>query len=146
MSLATGEIRTCFKLAKVTPLLKKKSLDKDVYKNYRPVSLLCFLSKLLERCVMIQLQEYLTKNNLHSSTQSAYRPGYSTESALLKVHNDVLRAVDDHRQAVQGFEIHGSTGALLPEKDNRQQKKKRTKKKTEHLKENPQKKKGSAKC
>jgi len=81
----------------VTPLLKKPSLDPDVYKNYRPVSNLNFLSKVLEKVVASQINDHLAKNNIHEPFQSAYRQGHSTETALLRVHNDVIRAIGEQK-------------------------------------------------
>ena len=82
------------KLACVTPLLKKLSLDAEVLNNYRPISLLSFLSKLLERVVAKQLVHHLESESLFVHVQSAYRSFHSTETALLKVMNDFLLAVD----------------------------------------------------
>lgn len=62
--------------------------------NYRPVSKLTFLSKVIERVVAKQLNVHMQENNLHDQFQSAYRQDHSTETALLKVHNDSLSAVD----------------------------------------------------
>ena len=83
----------------VTPLLKKPSLVPELLKNYRPVSNLTFISKTIERVVANQLNGHLLTNNLHKAHQSAYKRFHSTETALLKVHNDILVALDE-RQAV----------------------------------------------
>ncbi len=87
------------KKALVTPLLKKPSLDKADLKNYRPVSNLSFTSKLVEKAVHVaaQLSQHLTANNLQEVMQSAYRPCHSVDTALLRIHNDVLRVMDSQQ-------------------------------------------------
>ena len=97
---ASGCFPAGLKKALVTPLIKKPSLDADVLSNYRPVSNLSFLSKLLERIAVQQLQEYLCAYSLLPKSQSAYRKHHSTETALLRVQNDILRAVDRHEEAI----------------------------------------------
>ena len=82
------------KKAMVTPLLKKTGLNKEVLKNYRPVSNLSFASKLLERAVATQLSHYLDAYGLWEGKQSAYRACHSVETALLRINNDILRALD----------------------------------------------------
>ena len=63
-------------------------------KNYRPVSNLSFISKVLEKVVAKRLDDHMLDNNLYSSVQSAYRERHSTETALLKVQSDILTALD----------------------------------------------------
>lgn len=96
-SLNTGVFPQSLKNALVTPLLKKSSLDCNLLKNYRPISNLAFISKVLEKVVSIQLRSYLVDNNLMEPFQSAYRQGHSTETALVRVHNDIICALGDRR-------------------------------------------------
>ena len=100
LSLSTGEFCSTLKKAYVTPLLKKSDLDSDVFKNFRPVSNLSFISKLIERVVAIQLIAHLTANNILEKFQSAYRAFHSTETALLRVFNDLLQCVDKDGGAI----------------------------------------------
>ena len=69
-------------------------------KNYRPVSNLTFVSKILEKAVAAQLDKHLMDNHLMDSVQSAYRHYHSTETALLKVQTDRLSALDKGSVAV----------------------------------------------
>jgi predicted DNA-binding protein len=93
-SLSTGSVPSEFKAAYITPLLKKENLDPDDVRSYRPISNLSVMSKLLERLVAQQLLNYLNISKLLPELQSAYRARHSTETAVLKVLMDILRAVD----------------------------------------------------
>ena len=75
------------------PLIKKASIPRDDLKNYRPVSGLCFLSKLVERVVARQLTSHINNNKLDNPHQSAYKPGHSTETVLLSIKNEVHLSV-----------------------------------------------------
>jgi len=89
-----------FKHALVKPLLKKKHLDSEIMKNYRPVLNIAFIRKLIEKVAAKSLTHYLKQNNLLEKMQSAYRSYHSTESALLKVQNDILVQLDNKRSVL----------------------------------------------
>ncbi|XP_076858335.1 uncharacterized protein LOC143512193 isoform X2 [Brachyhypopomus gauderio] len=84
-SLSSGIVPSSFKAARVVPILKKPNLDATNISNYRPVSLLSFLSKILERAVHNQLSSFLSQNQLQDPNQSGFKPAHSTETALIAV-------------------------------------------------------------
>ena len=100
LSLSCAEFSDSLKIAFVTPLIKKLTLDCEILKNYRPVSNLSFLSKLIERIVSTQFIDHLKSNGLYEVYQSAYKQFHSTETALLRVQNDLLKAVDESGGAI----------------------------------------------
>ena len=94
-SLSSGIVPQCFKHDLFKPLLKKASLDLNCLKQYRPVSSLPFLSKVLERIVLKQFLQHLQSHSLLEPFQSACRKSHSTETALLPcVVDDLLQATD----------------------------------------------------
>ena len=78
-SLQSGIFPSSYKLARVTPLIKKVGKDPEDLNNYRSISNLKFLSKVVQRVAMSQLQDYMQENGLYGKVQSAYRKNYSTE-------------------------------------------------------------------
>ncbi len=115
-SLLTGIFPTAFKQARVTPLLKKPTLNTFLLENYRPVSLLPFIAKTLERVVFNQVSLFLSQNNKLDAKQatdssavsvewpllkqSGFRSGHSTETALLSVTEALRIAKADSKSSV----------------------------------------------
>ena len=99
-SLSSGVFPTALKKGLIHPLIKKPNLDCELFSNYRPVTNIAFLSKTLERVVAAQTINYLVCNGLLAKFQSAYRSFHSTETALLRVFNDIFTAIDSHNEVV----------------------------------------------
>ena len=100
LSLVNAIVPESLKTALVIPLLKKPDLDVEDHKNFRPVSNLPFISKVIEKIVSSQLLDYLEANILLEPYQSAYKKLHSTETALLKVQDDILLAIDNNKSVV----------------------------------------------
>ena len=88
---------TQWKLAKIIPLHKKET--KDNPENYRPISLLCSLGKVYEKCLLnVMTTKY--GDHLPSSFQHGFRKNHSTTTAALTVQNFVARALDKKKKVV----------------------------------------------
>ena len=92
-SIITSEYPSAWKIAKITALFKGGD-DKDV-NNYRPISILSTVSKIIEKHVYTHLYKYFCDFNLLSNNQSGFRSGFSCETCLLKITNKWYKALND---------------------------------------------------
>ena len=92
-SISTGKFPSVWKEAKVKPLFKTG--NKEDVNNYRPISILPTLSKLIEKWVERQFSQYLNDFNLLHKSQSGFRPKHSTESALIRMIDSWLKAINE---------------------------------------------------
>ena len=100
MSLSSGVFPQTLKTAVIKPLLKKNNLEKTSMNNYRPISNLPFLGKIIEKAVFQQLNYFLTVNSCFNVFQSGFRPHHSTETALVEVFDDIRLNTDHGRSSV----------------------------------------------
>ena len=95
-SLEHGEFTSLWKTAIVRPIIKKAGLEQS-FSNYRPVSNLPFLSKVLEKAAIAQFMGHCDSHQLLPNFQSAYRTNFSCETALIKLMNDLLWAMEHQK-------------------------------------------------
>ena len=90
--LKTGTFPDKLKIAKVIPIFKKG--DQSLFENYRPISLLPAISKVLEKRIALQLSSYFEKNKLLFDNQYGFRPKHSTEHAALELIDRITNKMD----------------------------------------------------
>jgi len=105
-SFETSRFLSSLKFGLVTPLLKKPGLDVTDYKNFRPITNLTTVSKILERLALAWFKPHIIWSPNYSPLQSAYRAAHSTETALVRVVDDILSCIDSGSVvAVVGLDI-----------------------------------------
>ena len=100
-SLADGVFPRTWKLANVSPVYKKGSKSDKV--NYRPISLLSNMSKVLEKIVFKRLYEYLTENRLLTEKNSGFKKKDSTTNQLLKIVHQIYQYINDGKDTCMVF-------------------------------------------
>ena len=108
--LQSANVPDSMNQALVTQLLKEGDINPEVLKNYRPVSNLSFLSKVLERVVAAKLTNYMTIDQLHEPMQMAYKGCHCNETALVWVQNDILHTLNQGWGAI--LVLHNLTAAF----------------------------------
>ena len=98
-SLTEGSMDS-IKQSLIIPLLKKSGLDPELLSNYRPVSNLVFVSKLIERVVLNRLNDHLDKNALQTHSQHGYKKFHNIEIMLPGIMNDVLEGFDKNNATI----------------------------------------------
>ena len=101
LSLQKGKVPTAWKISNITPI--HKSGDKFTASNYRPISLLSLVSKILERIIHNRINSYLSTNNILSNQQFGFRSGFSTQEALLSITNNWHSLLSSNRQVTTVF-------------------------------------------
>ena len=96
VSLENGIFTSKWKTAIVHPILKKVGMDL-MLSNFRPVSNLSFISKVVEKVVLTQFNKHCITHGLIPDYQSAYGANYSCETALTKIVNDILWAMEHQK-------------------------------------------------
>lgn len=91
--IVTSTFPTAWKIAKILPALKKKASSNSPA-EYRPIAILPFLSKVMEKIIHKQMSVFIQRNKLLCTNQSGFRPYHSCTSALLKVTDDIRVAMD----------------------------------------------------
>lgn len=89
----TGVFPDQLKQSKVIPIYKKG--DKTLITNYRPISILPFFSKVVEKLIHQRLSNYLEKYGILTPRQFGFRPGYSTTLALIALTDKFKREIDN---------------------------------------------------
>jgi len=97
LSLSSGHFHHTLKESVISSLLKKPTLNKDEFSNYRPISNLSLTSKIIERVVKSHLSDHLTSNNLVNPYQSSYCKHHYTETALLYIHDHIINAIGSRK-------------------------------------------------
>ena len=92
LSLKQAIFPSLYKMAKIIPLLKKD--DPLEPKNYRPVAILCILSKIIERAIFIQIVDFMNRNNLFHPNHHGFRAHHSTSTAMIQMFDSWVQAVD----------------------------------------------------
>ena len=100
-SLSSGVVPQQLKVAKVIPVFK--SGEKDSMDNYRPISLLCSFSKIIEKIVCARLSNFLEFNNLFSNSQYGFRKKHSTIHPLVHFLNFVSSSLDKKEHCIAIF-------------------------------------------
>ena len=108
LSFSEGVFPDIFKVGQVTPLLKKPGASTNDPANYRPITNSNTIGKILERLAQRRIREHLSLSPNHGTFQSAYRALHSTETAMTRVVNDLLTAVDSGKPSVL-LSLHIST-------------------------------------
>ena len=95
LSLQFGVFPSAAKTAAIKPSIKDFKESTDAHSNYRPVSNIPYLSKLIEKAVLKQINGHLFKNNLICNSQSGYRQYHSCETLNIKMFDDMLKSIDE---------------------------------------------------
>ena len=103
-SMSEGYFPSHFKSAKIVPIYKKKGSRKSE-ENYRPISLLCSMSKLLEKLVHKRVSKFLEKMNFFPNTQFGFRKNMSTSHAISLLVNTITKSMNKKKKRLVCFWI-----------------------------------------